>query len=68
MRKKIDFNNKIATRESFGKALAEIKDEDIVVLDADLSSSTKTDMFKEKYPNRFFELGISEADMIGTAA
>ncbi|MBF0987451.1 MAG: transketolase family protein, partial [Clostridiales bacterium] len=41
---------------------------DIVVLDADLSSSTKTDMFKEKYPSRFFELGISEADMIGTAA
>ena len=68
MRKKIDFNNKIATRESFGKAIAEIEDEDIVVLDADLSSSTKTDMFKEKYPNRFFELGISEADMIGTAS
>ena len=68
MRKKIDFNNKIATRESFGKALVEIEDEDIVVLDADLSSSTKTDMFKEKYPSRFFELGISEADMIGTAA
>ena len=44
MRKKIDFNNKIATRESFGKALAEIEDEDIVVLDADLSSSTKTDI------------------------
>ena len=68
MRKKIDFNNKIATRESFGKALADIEDEDIVVLDADLSSSTKTDMFKEKYPSRFFELGISESDMIGTAA
>ena len=68
MRKKIDFNNKIATRESFGKALADIEDEDIVVLDTDLSSSTKTDMFKEKYPSRFFELGISEADMIGTAA
>lgn len=68
MRKKIDFNNKIATRESFGKALADIEDEDIVVLDADLSSSTKTDLFKEKYPSRFFELGISEADMIGTAA
>ena len=68
MRKKIDFNNKIATRESFGKALADIEDDDIVVLDADLSSSTKTDMFKEKYPSRFFELGISEADMIGTAA
>ena len=58
----------IATRESFGKALAELKDENIVVLDADLSSSTKTNLFKEKYPNRFIENGIAEADMIGTAA
>ena len=45
MKKKIDFNNKIATRESFGKALAEIEDEEIIVLDADLSTSTKTDLF-----------------------
>ena len=58
----------IATRESFGKALAELKDENIVVLDADLASSTKTNLFKEKYPNRFIENGIAEADMIGTAA
>lgn len=58
----------IATRESFGKALAELKDENIVVLDADLSSSTKTNLFQEKYPNRFIENGIAEADMIGTAA
>ena len=60
--------NLIATRESFGKALAELKDENIVVLDADLSSSTKTNLFQEKYPNRFIENGIAEADMIGTAA
>ncbi len=60
--------NKIATRESFGKALCELKDENIVVLDADLSSATKTNLFKEKYPDRFIELGIAEADMVGTAA
>ncbi len=59
---------KIATRESFGKALSELKDENIVVLDADLDSSTKTDLFKEKHPERFIEVGIAEADMIGTAA
>ena len=44
----------IATRESFGKALAELKDENIVVLDADLSTSTKTNLFQEKYPNRLW--------------
>ncbi len=59
---------KIATRESFGKELANLKNENIVVLDADLDSSTKTEIFKEKYPNRFIEIGIAEADMIGTAA
>ncbi len=58
----------IATRESFGKALAELKNEKIVVLDADLDTSTKTDLFKEKHPDRFIEVGIAEADMIGTAA
>ena len=58
----------IATRESFGKALASLKDEKIVVLDADLLSSTKVDYFKEKHPDRFIEVGIAEADMIGTAA
>ncbi len=59
---------KIATRESFGKALANLKNDKIVVLDSDLASSTKTDLFEEKYPERFFELGIAEADMLGTAA
>ena len=58
----------IATRESFGKALAELQNDKIVVLDADLSSSTKTNYFEEKYPERFIQIGIAEADMIGTAA
>ena len=59
---------KIATRESFGKAISELKDENIVVLDADLSSATKTDLFQKENPDRFIEVGISESDMIGTAA
>ncbi len=58
----------IATRESFGEALANLDNEKVVVLDADLSNATKTDKFAEKYPNRFFQMGIAEADMIGTAA
>lgn len=58
----------IATRESFGEALANLNNEKVVVLDADLSNATKTDKFAEKYPNRFFQMGIAEADMIGTAA
>lgn len=61
-------NKKIATRESFGKALSELEDERVVVLDADLDTSTKTEYFKEKYPNRFIQNGIAEADMIGTSA
>lgn len=62
--------SKIATREAYGKALAELGDEikDIVVLDADLSKSTKTAVFGEKYPERFFNMGIAEQDMMGTAA
>jgi transketolase len=62
--------NKIATREAYGKALLELgaENKDIVVLDADLSKSTKTNGFAEKYPERFFDMGIAEADMIGTAA
>ena len=59
---------KVATRESFGEALAELKNENIVVLDADLYSSTKTSIFKKKHPERFIQNGIAEADMIGTAA
>lgn len=59
----------IATREAYGKALAEFgKDTRIVVLDADLSKSTKTDLFKKEYPNRFFDMGIAEANMMAYAA
>lgn len=60
----------IATRESYGKVLAELgkKHKNIVVLDADLSEATKTSEFKRAFPKRFFDIGISEQDMIGTAA
>lgn len=60
----------IATREAYGAALAELgeKYKDVVVLDADLSKSTKTNDFKKKYPERFFNMGISEQDLLGTAA
>ena len=62
--------DKIAIRESFGKALEELGEEnqDIVVLDADLYNATKTEYFKNKFPNRFFNFWIAEADIIGTAA
>ena len=60
---------KVATRAAYGDALAEIgADENIVVLDADLSKSTKTDVFKKKYPERFINMGIAEANMMATAA
>ena len=61
---------KIATRQSYGKALVELgkENEKIVVLDADLSTATKTIDFAKEYPERFFDIGIAEADMIGTAA
>lgn len=61
---------KIATRQSYGEALAELgrKNKDIVVLDADLSTATKTSVFAKEFPDRFFDMGISEQDMIGTAA
>ncbi len=60
---------KVATRESYGNALAEYgADERVIVLDADLSKSTKTATFKKKYPERFFNMGIAEANMISTAA
>ncbi|MCM2323806.1 MAG: transketolase family protein [Oligoflexia bacterium] len=59
-----------ATRQSFGEALARLGEShpEIVVLDADLSKSTKSDLFAKKFPNRFIEMGIAEANMIGTAA
>ncbi|MFA5385303.1 MAG: transketolase family protein [Eubacteriales bacterium] len=61
---------KIATREAYGEALAELGAEipDIVVLDADLSKSTKTIDFAKRFPNRFFDMGVAEANMLGTAA
>jgi transketolase len=59
-----------ATRESYGEALAMLgeKYKDLVVLDADLASATKTSIFKKKFPERFFDMGIAEQDMMGTAA
>ena len=61
---------KKATRESYGTALCELaeKYENLVVLDADLAAATKTGMFKKKYPERFFDCGIAEANMMGVAA
>lgn len=61
---------KAATRDAYGKALVELgrRVEKIVVLDADLSKSTKTVLFAQEFPLRFFNMGISEADMMGTAA
>lgn len=62
-------DTKIATRQSYGEALAKLGEEnkDIVVLDADLSGATKTSIFAKKFPNRFFDMGIAEQDMMGTA-
>lgn len=59
-----------ATRDAYGEALLELgeKRSDIVVLDADLSASTKTNKFAKRFPERFFNMGIAEQDMIGTAA
>lgn len=60
---------KIATRQAYGDALAEFgADENIVVFDADLSKSTKTAIFQKKYPERFFNMGIAEANMMCAAA
>lgn len=61
---------KTATRESYGNALVELgkKDPRIVVLDADLAGATKTGTFKKAFPERFFDCGIAEADMMGIAA
>ena len=59
----------VATREAFGKALVELgADHDFVVLDADLSEATKTCYFAKAYPDRFFDCGIAEGNMIGIAA
>ena len=60
---------KIATREAYGNALAEFGDKyDFVVLDADLAAATKTGVFKKKFPDRFFDCGIAEGNMMTVAA
>ena len=63
-------SNKIATREAYGKALAALANtnENVVVLDADLSKSTKTADFKAVAPEKFFNMGIAEGNMMGVAA
>ncbi len=61
--------DKIATREAYGNALAEFGSEyDFVVLDADLAAATKTGIFKKKFPERFFDCGIAEGNMMSVAA
>ena len=61
---------KKATRQSYGEALLELgkENENVVVLDADLSTATKTILFAKEFPNRFFDMGIAEQDMLATAA
>ena len=61
---------KIATRDSYGAALVELaKDHpDVVVLDADLAAATKTGVFKKAYPDRHFDCGIAESNMMAAAA
>ena len=61
--------DKKATRESYGAALAELGEKyDFLVLDADLAAATKTGVFKKKYPERFFDCGIAEGNMMSVAA
>jgi transketolase len=59
-----------ATRDAYGEALAELgaENDKIVVLDADLSGSTKTNVFKKKFPERFFNMGVAEQNLVGHAA
>ena len=66
----MDMSNKKATRQSYGETLLELgkENENIVVFDADLASATKTDLFAKEFPDRFFDMGIAEQNMISTAA
>ncbi len=66
----IDKNNKKSIRSAFGNALREVgeKSEKVVVLDADLACSTQTQIFAKAFPDRFFDCGIAEQDMVATAA
>lgn len=59
----------ISTREAYGEALAKLGEEyEFIVMDADLAKATKTDIFAKKFPKRFIDMGISEGDMVTTAA
>lgn len=66
----MDESKKIATRQSYGEALVELgnKNGNIVVLDADLSTSTKTSIFAKKFPDRFIDVGIAEQNLMGISA
>ncbi len=66
----MNMEKKIATRQSYGEALAELgeKNENVVVLDADLSSATKTNIFAKKFPERFIDVGIAEQNLMGISA
>ena len=66
----MDMSKKIATRQSYGEELALLgeENENVVVLDADLTTATKTEIFAKKFPERFFNIGIAEQNMISTAS
>ena len=61
---------KKATRQSYGEALLELgkSNKNVVVLDADLAGATKSGIFQKEFPNRFFDMGIAEQNMMATAA
>jgi transketolase len=67
---KFELKMGMATREAFGRALAELgrENQNVVVIDADLSKSTNTHLFAKEFPERFFSCGIAEANMVGIAA
>ena len=66
----MNINIKKATRQSYGEALLELgkENKNIVVFDSDLAGATKTDLFAKEFPDRFFDMGIAEQNMISTAA
>ena len=66
----MNIDKKVATRQSYGEALVELgkENENIVVLDADLSGATKTSLFAKEFPDRFIDVGIAEQNMIGISA
>ena len=68
--KQINLEKMMSTRDAFGEELVELgrRHKEIVVLDADLSKATRTCWFAKEFPDRFFDMGISEQDMLGTAA